>query len=181
MRPGPHIIMGMILVNCLIPRLWTQACLAQVSAKASQPVAAALRADEVHEKALALHAVPNRAFDAAQLHLQAVALRAANDSKAIDDLALAAHMFGYAKRPLDAKRTMERAADRALSIGDVVRAAQALVDATFMADEQRNRSEVNRLGRKALLLAESPLLNADQRLTITERIAKNPRVAAAIR
>jgi hypothetical protein len=148
--------------------------------KASAPVSPTERASELHQKALDIYAT-NRAFDAAQLHLAAARLRAPNDAKGVDCLALAAHMFNYANRPLDAKRTMERAAERALAIGDVLRGAQALVDAAFMADKQKNKVEVTRLGRKALLLAESPLLSSEERLTITKRINGNPGLAQAIK
>jgi hypothetical protein len=96
----------------------------------------------------------------------------------VQPLAWAAHLFGYAKRPLEARRTMEEAAERALAMGDVVRAAQAYVEASFFADKQKNRVETERLGRKALLLAGSPLLAGDQRDEIMKRIRSNPTLAS---
>ena len=153
---------------------------AQTSTKASVPVPASVRAAELHTRAVELHADPSRAFEAARLHIAAAQLRTPSDPEGVHDLALAAHMYSYAKRPLEAKRTMERAAERALAMGDVLRAAQAYVDATFMADIQQNRVEVTRLGRRALLLAGSPLLDSQQQSAITRRLRGNQNIAALI-
>jgi hypothetical protein len=150
----------------------------QVRAKSSEPVSRVARAIELQEQAVALHAQPARAVEAARLHKASAALRNANDPEAVQSLAMAAHLFGYAKRPIEARRTMEEAADRALAMGDVVRAAQAYVEASFFADKQKNRVETQRLGRKALLLAGSPLLPVDQRNAIMKRIRSNPTLAS---
>ena len=154
----------------------------QTRAKASQPVTVSrvARAIELQEQAIALHAQPARAAEAARLHIQSAYLRNPNDPEAVQSLAMAAHLYGYAKRSFDARRTMEEAAERALAMGDVVRAAQAYVEASFFADKQKNRVETERLGKKALLLAGSPLLAADQRNAIMKRIRTNPTLASLV-
>jgi hypothetical protein len=155
----------------------------QTSAKSSQPepVSRIQRAIELEELAIALHGQPARAVEAARLHKQSASLRNANDPEAVQSLAMAAHLFGYGNRTLEARRTMEQAADRALAMGDVVHAAKAYVEATFFADKLNNQGEMDRLGRKALLLARSPLLTADERTNIIKRIRSNPSLASLVR
>jgi hypothetical protein len=153
---------------------------AQSRTKSSQPVATSriARAIELQEQAVALHPQPARATDAARLHKQSAYLRNRNDPEAVQSLAMAAHLFGYAKRPLEARRTMEEAAERALAMGDVVGAAHAYVEASFFADKQKNHVETERLGKKALLLARSPLLAGDQRDAIRKRVRSDPTLAS---
>ena len=154
---------------------------AQTSIKSSQPLARAARAIELQEQAVALHSQPARAAEAARLHRASAYLRNPEDAEAVQSLAMAAQLFGYAKRPREAQRTMEEAAERALAMGDVVRAAQAYVEASFFAHQQKNRGETQRLGRKALLLTSSPLLAADQLAAIMTRIRLNPALASFTR
>ena len=154
---------------------------AQLSAKSSAPTSRIARAIELEEKALALHGAPSRASEAAWLHKQAASLRDPADPAGVQQLAVAAHLFNYANRPFDARRTMEEAAERALGMGDLVRAAQAYVEATFLAKAQNNRSEMNRLGRKALLLTHSPRLTPEERRLLTNRIGSDPVLAALLK
>ena len=153
----------------------------QTATKSSEPNGRLGRAIELHERAVALHSQPARAAEAARLHRWSAQLRSSTDPEAVKSLAMAAHLFGYAKRPLDARRTMEEAAERALAMGDVARAAQAYVEATFFAEKLKNRSEIERLGRKALLLAESPVLATEERAAIMNRIRSTPSLAGLVK
>lgn len=175
MRTYPTILAIGIAVSLSASGLQAQS---RTSIKSSEPISRIARAIELQEQAVALHAQPARAVEAARLHKQSAYLRNRNDPEAVQSLAMAAHLFGYAKRPLEARKTMEEAAERALAMGDVVRAAQAYVEASFFADKQKNRVETERLGRKALLLAGSPLLAGDQRDAIMKRIRSNPTLAS---
>lgn len=74
---------------------------------------------------------------------------------------------------------MERAGDRALSIGDVARATHAYLDAAFIARRARKEGEVTRLVRKAYLLTGSPLLSVNQQGEIRQRFANDPGIAQA--
>ena len=138
------------------------------------------RAAEIEQRAVELHSDVTRAAEAARLHHWSAELRAAADPNAVESLAMAAHLFGYAHRPKEARKTMEQAADRALAMGDVARAAHAYLEAAFFADVLKQRSEVERLGKKALLLANSPLLPDDQRKAITDRIRFDASLASLL-
>jgi hypothetical protein len=133
---------------------------------------------ELEQRAKELHADPTRASEAARLHRQSAHLRSANDPEAVESLAMAAHLFSYAQRPLAARNTMEEAADRALAMGDVFRAARAYVEAAFLADKQQDRAETTRLGRKALLLAGSTRITAEERASIIKRIRTTSALAS---
>ena len=135
---------------------------------------------ELEQRARELHAQPSRTGEAARLHRQSAHLRGANDPEAVESLALAAYLFSYAKRPLVARKTMEEAADRALAMGDVFRAARAYVEAAFFADGQQDRVETARLGHKALLLAGSSRITEEERTSIRNRIRTNPALASLV-
>src|SRR5215813_5689267 len=98
-----------------------------------------VKAEQLQQQANLLHADPARASESARLHKQSAHLRSAGDPEAVESLALAAHLYSYAGRPQAARQTMEEAAERALSMGNVLRAARAYVDAAFFADAQHDR------------------------------------------
>lgn len=171
----------------LIPGLLlalTVSSFAQVSEKSS---GTALRADGLHDQALQLQASPTTLGQAALLHVQEAEMRPSYDVSAIDCLTLAGNLYVAAKRPLDARRAFEQAADRALSMGDLQRAALLYVNASFTAQRENNQDEMTRLGRKADLLTSSPLLSTSQRTDIHRRIthpetgARNERERIAMR
>lgn len=146
---------------------------AQVAEKSSD---AALRADALHDQALQMQSNPTMLSEAARLHMQEAEMRASFDASAIDCLTLAANLYVAAKRPFDARHAFEQAADRALSVGDLQRAALLYVNASFAAQREGNAQETTRLGRKADLLTSSPLLSDVQRAEIHRRIT-HPDVA----
>ena len=139
----------------------------QVKAAASEPAYA--RAAQLNKEAVSLYSDPGRASDAARLHLQEASSRSWSDPEAVHALIMAANLYNYADQPMTARKIMERAAERALAIGDVVTAAQAFTNAAFLAHKVSNASETQRLGQKAILLSGSPLLAEDERATIRGR------------
>lgn len=133
-----------------------------------------VRADALLDSAAILHEQPARYADAARFYRESAALRPWADAAAVEALAKAAHLYGYANRLTDARRTMEQAAQRALARGDVLRASIANVEAAFFAQKQGNKVHANRLGRAALQLAESPLITPAQRALIVDRVKEMP-------
>ena len=154
---------------------------AQTSFTRGQPAAGAATPEQIEQKAVALYAHPERAEEAGQLQRQAAKLRAPDDPKGVTSLVMAARLFSYAHCLPAARQTMEAAAERALAMGDVVKAAQAYVDAAFIAQEQGSGTQVNRLAKKAVLLTASPLLRADERAGIINRIHSSAQLAAAVK
>jgi tetratricopeptide (TPR) repeat protein len=149
----------------------------QTSNKSAALAMTITRADELEAQAAALHDQLDRYSEAARLYKESAALRSAIDPRGVESLAMAAHLYHYANRLFDARKTMEQAAQRALARGDVLRASIANVDAAMFAYKQGNLSQTERLGRKALKLAESPLLTEEQRASIVNRLRANSAVA----
>ncbi len=141
----------------------------------------ATTAEQVEKKAIALYAYPERAEEAAQLQRQAAGLRAPDDPKAVTSLVMSARLFSYAHRLPTACRIMEAAAERALGMGDVVKAAQAYVDAAFIAQEQGHGTQVTKLAKKAVFLTASPLLRAEEKAAIVARIQSSAQLVAAVK
>ena len=138
------------------------------------------RAEALVEKAARLNDQPARYAEAAWLYRESAALRSPTDPRAIEALAKAAHLYGYANRFYDARRMMEQVAEHALAGGDVARASQATLDAAFFAAKQGKTVHVNRLGRAALRLIGSPGVDPAQKQLILARIKAAPAVAAIV-
>lgn len=134
----------------------------------------ALRADSLHSEALRLQQEPGRALEAARLYKDEAKLRMRDDPSAVDNLLLASQLMYISNRPLEARRTLEEAGDRALGAGDVPRAALAFIEAAFIADKEGNKAETQRLGHRAEMLSVSELLTDQQRQEIMRRIRRVP-------
>lgn len=147
---------------------------AQGSRPAGGPDAGELRA-----RAVALFPSPPRYAEAARLLVRASNLRAETDTAAVNDLVLAAKLHAYAGQHGAARSTMERAAERALSSGDVLMAAHAYLDAAFIAIEQKDWERVKSLTSRAERLSGSPQLGAGERVSIIHRINPARLVAMA--
>jgi hypothetical protein len=153
---------------------------AQNSVKASSNSALA-RAIALHEEAVALYSQPKRSADAARLHVAEAKFRNSNDPEAVQALMMAGNLYNYAGQPFEAKKVTEQAAKRALAMGDVVTAAQAFTNATYLAFKIGIDSEVQRLGREAILLSNSPLITEQQREGIRIRFRNTPSFAALLK
>ena len=112
----------------------------------------------------------NRWGRAADLFRQAAHLRAASDPVAISDLKTAARLEFYHGSERQARRDLEHAGQRALAIGDVVGAANAFVDAAWVAGNDGQDNEARALIERAQLLALSPLISHEDRTDIQRRL-----------
>jgi len=124
----------------------------------------------LEEAARNLFPNPKRYGEAVKLFLKAAELRAPADPMRVSDLVMASRLSFYRGDAEKARALMERAADEALTYGDVVTAAQTYLDAAFLAQEAKDRESVKRLAKRAEQLSNSPLLAADQRANIRRRV-----------
>jgi hypothetical protein len=147
---------------------------AAVSAQYQLPeVVSSAKADSLHEAAAAL-VTAHRYGDAARLYRRAADLRSADDPLGFTNRTEAAAL-AYADGDRSAARNdMTRAAEQALARGDLRAAGLAFVDAAWIAQEQKNPQKVWELGRRAEMLAASPLLVAADRNAILQRIERAP-------
>ena len=153
MRIRPNITSTLTLMTAL--SVLPARAATQTVSQAAAPLIAISRADQLEKQAAALHDNLERYVEAARLYKQSASLRSEADPRAVDALTMAAHLFHYANKISDARRTMEQAAERALAGGDVWRASLANLEAALFAYKQGNWTQTERLGRKALQLAES--------------------------
>lgn len=101
---------------------------------------------------------------------RSAALSAADDVRAVESLRLAGHLRAAAGEHAAAQRNFERAADRALAMGAVLDAANALLDAAVAAARNGNAPSFETLIDRAALLSASPLLSEAQARSIRRRI-----------
>jgi hypothetical protein len=110
---------------------------------------------------------------AATLREEAAAIRAVDDPAASVSLYWAARDRYYSGNPQAARALMEQAAERALSMGDVLNAATAFTEAAYISADLKDGDRMRTLASKARLLANSPMLNEDQRYQLRTRLAKS--------
>ncbi len=133
-----------------------------------------VRADSLHEAAVSLAQTTHRWRDAARLHRRSAELRAAEDVHGFRCLTEAAALAYAAGDRSRARADMADAARHALDRGDLRAAALAYLDAAWIAQEQKDPREVWELGRRAEILAASPLLGWSDRAAILGRIRRAP-------
>ncbi len=106
---------------------------------------------------------------AATLFRRAAELRPSSDPVGVDDLLQAARLAYYHGDKGDAVRDFEAAGRRALALGDVIAAANAFVDAAWVADENGRGAKALDLVDRARLLANSPLMPDEIRDNLRNR------------
>ncbi len=103
---------------------------------------------------------------AADMLVQAAALRVPTDPIGVGDLAAAASGYYFSGKLARARAVSVQAGERALAIGDVDVAAHAFVFAAIIASQQRDEPGRDSLIARGNALAASPLLSQAQRLSI---------------
>ncbi len=131
------------------------------------------KADSLHEAAVTLAHTTHRWRDAASLHRRSAALRTAEDPLAYRCLTEAAALAYASKDRSAARADMTKAAAQALARGDLRAAADAYLDAAWIAQEQGKTGQVYELGRRAEILADSPYLGSSDRTAILRRINRS--------
>lgn len=118
---------------------------------------------QLETRARVLIDTPAKWPEAARMLEEAAGLRTADDVRAVDDLIIAAAAHRWARERTAGRATYVRAGERALALGDVVRAANAFLCAAVIAHEQKDAAGAWELKTRAERLAQSPLLTDGQR------------------
>jgi len=159
-------VAGVMLATLCLP--------AAASAQYQLPtITSSAKADSLHEAALALTA-KHRYGDAARLHRQAAGLRDPDDPLGFQCLKDAAALVYATGNRSSARADMAAAASQALARGDLRAAADAYLDAAWIAQEQNNRKQVWEYGHRAEMLADAPLIGTADRAAILKRIDRAP-------
>lgn len=138
--------------------------------------AANQRADTLEARLEPLLGSPARWLEAARMQRRAAELRG-DDPRAAASWARAAWFYAGARQFGTSRQMLERSAEHAIAGGDVQLAAKSWIDAALVALEDGREDLVpGYVGRTRRVLS-SPLLTAQQRDTILQRIDGAPRLA----
>lgn len=111
---------------------------------------------------------------AAGLHERAARLRAPEDPRGSASLVEAALLRYYVGQRPEAAALMTSAAEQAAARGDPSRAAEAYIDAAFIALELRDVVRARDLAARGVLLSHSPLLSEREKDALRRRVAQGP-------
>lgn len=166
-----------VLAILAIPAAVTgQQALSPVQIEARRASQANERADLLEARAEQLRASPRWYLDAARLYRRAALLRG-TDARAVGNFRSAAWMYSAVGNNGLASQLMEKAAERAAAVGGVEDAANAYIDAAFLAVASSRQDKVPAiLGRMHAVLS-SPLLPETRRTSILQRIGEHSEVA----
>jgi len=146
-----------VTAGIVLPRVAGAQTVRAKSAPAVSPVV------DLETRARVLIDTPKKWPEAARMLEEAAGLRAADDARAVDDLIIAAAAHRWAHERAAGRATYVAAGERALALGDVVRAAHAFLCAAVIAHEQKDEAGAWALKGRAERLAQSPLLTDSQR------------------
>jgi len=135
----------------------------------------------LHQQAIDLYEFPERWGEAADLHRQAAENLTKNDAGQFFGYSRAALLYFYAGELSAARRSMEDAAEVAEATGDVLTAANAFVDAAFIAVAEGYDGKQREFVGEAEELIQSPVLTDDDRSAILARIEGAPAGVASAR
>ena len=128
------------------------------------------RARALRLQAEELYSQPKHWKKAARLLEQSATLREANDPDTYTCLMYAGRLRAAVNDLPAARANLEKAATHAISRGAVIEAAHALIDAAHVASAEKDVAAAREFVRRAALLAESPLLSAEQKHVINARL-----------
>lgn len=120
-------------------------------------------------KAHSYLAEPTNWDRAASLLRRAAEFRSPADAGAVENLLLAARLSFYEGDEQRAVRDFESAGQLALARGDVIVAANAFTDAAWVAGSQGRGDRAHGLLNRAQLLANSPLIEEEERTHLRTR------------
>ena len=136
---------------------------------------------DLHQQAIDLYEFPERWGEAADLHRQAAENLTKNDAGQFFGYSRAALLYFHAGELQAARRSMQDAAEVAEATGDVLTAANAFVDAAFIAVAEGYDGKRREFVGEARELIESPVLGDEDRAAIVARIEGAPAGVASAR
>jgi ATP/maltotriose-dependent transcriptional regulator MalT len=126
---------------------------------------------ELEAEARELFASPTRYDEAVRLFVKAAELRGVGDQQRVKDFVMASRLTYYRGGVAEALSLMQRAANEALSTGDVLAAAHGFMDSAYLAQEAGEAGVATEMIRKAERLTYSPLLAREDREELRSRIS----------
>lgn len=134
------------------------------------------RADTLEEFARSLYSTPHRFREAAQLHRRAAWIRG-DDPRAAASYRSAAWLYSATKDNGLATEMMVKAAEHAAMSGRIEDAANSYIDAALLAVANDREDKVPTLLSRVHTVLAAPMISADQRSKVLDRIRGDSRVA----
>lgn len=128
------------------------------------------QADALSSQATELYGTPPRFREAAELHLKAAELRSVDDPRRVSDLMAAGRLFVYSGDVAQGRRSIEKAAQTALVIGDLADAGHMYIDAAFVAAQAQDVAGARQMLRAARWIASAPMLRPDEEQRLLRRM-----------
>jgi len=126
---------------------------------------------QLEAQARSLFASPTRYGEAVRLFVEAADQREIGDPLRVKNLVMASRLTYYRGQTHDALHLMQRAANEAISTGDVLAAANSYMDSAFLAQELGHTGVAAEMMKKAERLSYSPLLAQEDRDYIRNRLS----------
>ncbi len=156
---------AVVAATILLPRTGGAQAICSKSAPAPSPALA------LEARARPMMDQPKKWAEFAGLMAEAAQIRTLEDPRGVDDLIMAAAAYRWAGKRTAARTNYVAAGERALALGDVVRAADSFLCAAVIANEQKDLAAAWELKGRAERLAQSPLLTEGQRRLILGQFA----------
>jgi hypothetical protein len=169
-------VLALLAILALPATVTGQQALSPVQIEARRASRAHERADLLEARAEQLRASPRWYLDAARLYRRAALLRG-NDARAVNNFRSSAWMYSAAGNNGLAREMMEKAAEHAADVGGIEDAANAYIDAAFLAVASDRQDKVPALLGRMHAVLSSPLLPETRRASILQRIGENSEVA----
>jgi hypothetical protein len=134
----------------------------------SRPAAAMEKEEQAHSLLLGGRGLER----AVGLYIDAAELRGSGDPQSADNLRLAGYLQYYSGRAKAAVVSLTQSGEAFLALGDVGRAAEAFIDAAWVADEANMPAEARELSGRGRRLTQSPLLAAEERTALVRRLGE---------
>ena len=128
------------------------------------------KARELRAQAEALFSQPRQWRKAVRLLEESARLRDASDADAYMCLLYAGRIEAALGDLQGARENLEKAAAQAMARGSLVEAAHAYIDAAHVAKDAKAMDAARTLIERASLLAQSPLLTAEQKAGLNSRL-----------
>ncbi len=158
-----------------VPLLFTVFLLMPMAAVAQKSNAEAAEDPGIlHDVALSFVANPDdfsanleRAW---RMHAEVLGMRTAGEARYVHCAQTQGHLAYHMGNLKEAQETFEAAGEGAMLRGEAYDAATSFVDAALAAASRSGFRDAQRLGQRAALLVESPLLNTEERMTLKRRL-----------
>ncbi len=105
-----------------------------------------------------------------RMHAEVLGMRTAGEARYVHCAQMHGHLAYHMGNLKESQEAFEAAGEGAMLRGEIYDAATSFVYAALTAASRSRFADARRLGQRAALLVESPVLNAEERMTLERRL-----------